>query len=446
MSPSALYVKNRLKLMRALPEGLIVVSSSAPTQRNSDVDYVFRQNSDFLYLTGIAKPNYTVLLDPKTETTHLFIPDLDTHHRIWVGHQIDKREAKALFGADLVHYASSFGKVLKNLKRRYKILHAFDSTLPLVKPHALGLSRKTKPLRQALDENRVRKSAEEIALMREANFISKQGHLAAMRATRPGLHEYSVSAAMESVFRSAGAPHNAYPSIVAGGANAAVLHYHDNEALLCDGDLLLIDAAAECHGYAADVTRTFPVNGRFTEKQKNIYTLVLSVQEACIQNVRPGVSMLEIQHQSQILLAQGLIDLGIFRGLTADEAVRKELIRLFYPHGIGHLLGLDVHDVGGRAPDQKPKAEKQKVRTTRKLEANFVVTIEPGLYFIKAYFDDLRLRKRTEKHIDWKLADTYRSVGGIRIEDDILVTPNGPDNLTDVPKSIEAIEALVGRS
>ncbi len=432
--------------MDSLPDGLIVLISSTPAQRNSDVDYVFRQNSDFLYLTGITKPGYTLLIDPKTKTSHLFIPDLDTHHRIWVGHQIDKREAKTLFDVDVVHYVSTFGKIFKALKKRFKVLHAFDSTLSLVRPHSLGLSRKTNRLRQALDENRARKSAEEIALMREANFLTRQGHLAAMRTTRPGLHEYSISATMEAVFRTAGAPHNAYPSIVASGANAAVLHYHDNEALLQDGDLLLIDAAAECHGYAADVTRTFPVNGRFTKHQKNIYSLVLSVQEACIQSVRPGVSMLEIQHQSQMLLAQGLIDLGLFRKMTATEAVRKELIRLFYPHGIGHLLGLDVHDVGGRAPDKKPKAEKQKIRTTRQLEANFVVTIEPGIYFIKAYFDDHRLRKRTEKNIDWKLADTYRSVGGIRIEDDILVTPNGPDNLTDVPKSIEAIEALVGRS
>jgi len=432
--------------MQALPDGLIVVSSSAPAQRNSDVDYVFRQNSDFLYLTGITKPGYTLLIDPKTKTRHLFIPDLDTHHRIWIGHQIDKREAKMLFGVELVHYASTFGTVFKTLKKRFKVLHAFDSTIPLVKPHALGLSRKPKPLRLALDENRARKSTEEIVLMREANFITRQGHLSAMRATRPGLHEYAISAAMESVFRTAGAPHNAYPSIVASGANAAVLHYHDNETLLRDGDLLLIDAAAECHGYAADVTRTFPVNGRFSQRQKHIYSLVLSVQEACIKSVKPGVSMLEIQLQSQMLLAQGLIDLGLFQNLTAEEAVRKELIRLFYPHGIGHLLGLDVHDVGGRAPDKKPKAEKQKIRTTRKLEPNFVVTIEPGLYFIKAYFDDKHLRKRTQKHIDWTLAETYREVGGIRIEDDILVTPNGPDNLTDVPKSIDAIEALVGRS
>lgn len=440
-----LYKYNRKNLMATLPDGLILLTSAEVKGRNSDVDYRFRQDSNFLYLTGNPHPDYALLLDPKTKAAHLFLPDLDPHYQIWVGKQMTTKAAKTFYGTENAHYVSEFPKIFNSLKKKYKKLYRLGNSIPFLKKHNLKISTAAdKALAIALSELRIRKSSEEIENMRTANSISREGHVAAMRGVRPGQFEYQAQALLEKEFLAGGAIHNAYPSIVASGKNAAILHYHDNNMPCRNGDLLLIDAGCEWNGYASDITRTFPVNGRFTTEQKEIYEVVLKAQKECIAMVRPNITMVDIHRHACRTIMQGLMDLGIYHRGNVDEIIKNEAHAVFFPHGIGHLLGLDVHDVGAIDPKAKPDKNKPKyLRASRKLEPNFAITVEPGIYFIEAHFNNPATRKKTAKHINWKKAETYRSVGGIRIEDDILVTKNGYENLTNVPKEVAEIESVM---
>lgn len=440
-----LYKENRKKLMQSLKDGLILVVSAEEKQRNSDVNYLFRQDSDFLYLTGIDHIKYALLLDPKNSTAHLFLTDLDPQFQIWIGKQITITEAKKRYKVEQAHYLSNFNHTFSRLSKKYKRLYLFSQAEAFLKKQKIKtkLKRDAKTLRLALDELRVRKSPEEIRLLQKANDISYHGHVAAMKNIKPQRFEYEAQSHLENEFRKAGAIHNAYPSIVASGQNAAILHYHDNNMKCGKNDLLLIDAGCEYKGYASDITRTFPVSGKFSQKQKEIYQVVLDAQKQCIQMIRPGVTMFEIHEQASRWLCKGLIKTGILYDHPVDDLLKKNIHRYFFPHGIGHMLGLDVHDVGGRDPKAPQKKKAASLRTSRKLEEGMVITIEPGIYFIPGHFENKKTRKDTAKYINWKKADPYRSVGGIRIEDDIVVTKTGHKNLTRVPKEIKDIEKLM---
>lgn len=435
---------NRKKLMAALPDGLIFLASSSEATRNSDITYLFRQDSDFLYVSGIIEPNHAVLIDPQTKKSHLFIPKSDTLHQIWVGRQLSKKQAKARFGFDQTHYLSEFGKVFSALKKRNGKFYALKNGKIFLRKHKIKACLDDKRLRLTLNELRVRKSPLEIKFLQQANNISRKGHIAAMRLTRPGHFEYEVQATLENEFLAGGAHHNAYPSIVATGDNGAILHYHSNSARCKKGELMLIDAGCEIAGYASDITRTFPVSGKFSNPQREIYQIVLDAQKSCIDMVKPGVSMVNIHLHACHIIAQGLVDLGFYRISDVKEIVDRQLHRYFFPHGIGHMLGLDVHDVGARDPKAKPERKKPKyLRTSRKLEPGMVITVEPGIYFIDAHFSSKETRQKTAKEIDWQRAAQYKSVGGIRIEDDIVVTQNGHFNLTNVPKEIDEVEQIM---
>ena len=441
-----LYQNNRKKLMGLLTDGLILVVSSEEKQRNSDVDYRFRQDSDFLYLTNITSPGYALILDPKSKKSHLVIPDISQLHQIWVGKQLTTQDAKKMFGVDTVHYAADVAKLLPTLLKKYKKIHALPSGLKWLQSQKCRFTGKkdSDTLRVTLNEMRVRKSAAEIELLKIANRISNQAHIEAMTGIRTQMHEYQVQAILEKTFLDNGASHMAYPSIVATGKNAAILHYHDNNMPLESNDLLLIDAGCEWNGYAADITRTFPVSGKFTSEQRDIYQIVLDAQKECIALIRPGVAMLDLHNHACRSMTQGLMRLGILHDHDIDDIIKSEAHTIFFPHGIGHLLGLDVHDVGAKDPKAKPIKNKPKtLRASRTLEPGFVVTIEPGIYFIAAHFESKATRKKFAKFINWTRADSYRSVGGIRIEDDILVTAKGHENLTETPKEISDIENLM---
>lgn len=436
----------RKALMSSLPDGLIFLNSSSEQQRNSDVFYRFRQDSDFLYLSGITHPEHALILDPKAKASHLFVPDMNPLYQIWHGRQKTTAQAKAFFGVNFVHYAKDFAAVFAKLAKKYRKLYALDSGRDELKRRKVrtSLTRDAQTLRVTLNEARVRKTVDELEALRTANCISHRGHVVAMRTVRPGAMEYEVQAAMEKEFLGAGAIHCAYPSIVACGANAAILHYHENDMPCRKGDLLLIDAGCEWQGYGADVTRTFPVNGRYERRQAEIYQIVLNAQKECIDMIRPGVSVLDLHLHACKSMTRALMELGIFRSNDADAIIKDGAHAIFFPHGIGHLLGLDVHDVGAKDPKAKPMRNKPKnLRASRVLEPGFVVTVEPGLYFIDAHFESKETRKKTAKHIDWKKAEDYRSVGGIRIEDDVYVTRGGHENLTTVPKEIRDVEALM---
>jgi Xaa-Pro aminopeptidase len=268
-----------------------------------------------------------------------------------------------------------------------------------------------------IHEMRLVKSDDEIALMRRSADIAAEAHREAMRSARPGMREYEIDALIEYVFRRNGAAAPAYNSIVGSGANATILHYVDNDAELRDGDLLLIDAGAEYEGFASDITRTFPVSGRFTDAQRDIYQLVLDCQEECIRMVRPGVTLDEMHERSVEILTEGIVRLGLLKG-EAAKLVEEGEYKKFYMHRLGHYLGMDVHDAGAYHVDGQP----------RPVGPGVVMTVEPGLYIA----EDAE-----------GIPDKYRGIG-VRIEDDVLVTPGGFDVLTDkAPKGVEEIEELM---
>jgi Xaa-Pro dipeptidase len=401
-------------------KGVVHLQGGKPVPRNFDVDYVFRQQSDFLYLTGVEEPGCHLVLDGRKEI--LFVPRIDNHHRVWEGHVPSPDEARRLFGVDRVMYADELPKVLGRKKVASKAL-----------------------LRDALDELRACKVPGEVSLMRRASDVSSVAHRAVMAQARSGMKEYQVQAIFEAECLKAGLKHLAYPSIVATGVNGAVLHYRRNDAELKDGELLLIDAGAEHRGYAADITRTFPVDGRFNERQRDVYSVVLETQKACIDRARPGIVSADLHVFSMRKLAEGLRDLGLLHG-ELDGLVEGGAIRLFYPHGLTHMLGLDVHDVTGGKKRKMENPTKVPVRFVAKLEPGFVITMEPGIYFIEALINDKALRQKHKGSVDFAKAESFLDFGGIRIEDDVVISEDGPPvNLTDVPKEIADVEAACAR-
>ncbi len=440
------WSRHRRALESKLSDGLILLAGGLPVARNHDVDYVFRQDSDFLYLTGIEEAGCLLLMDPKRRRHTLFIPRIDNHHRVWLGPVPGPAEARRLWGIDRVLYADQLPGELKAAHRGYRKLYALRASLRrLARSRARvdGLSPRSAALRDALDELRAVKTAGEIARMRRAGEVSGRAHRLVMRIASPGMFEYEVQAIFEAACRSEGFRHLGYPSIVAAGRNAAVLHYMRNDARLRPGELLLIDAGAENQGYAADITRTFPAGGRFSRRQRDIYEIVLAAQKAMIAISRPPILSSELHARSMAMIAQGLKSLGVLKG-DVPGLVQGGAVRLFYPHGLTHMLGLDVHDVTGGRRRRAPNPTKVPVRFVARLEPGFVITMEPGIYFISALLRDPELRRKHRGSVDFAKAESYLGVGGVRIEDDIVVRKDGPPlNLTDVPKEVADVEAEI---
>lgn len=427
--------------MKLLPDGLILLSGGEEVPRNNDVSYVFRQGSDFIYLTGMEEPSCHLLIDPKSEQSTLYIPRIDNFHMVWRGSSPGPAEAKKLYGITRAAYNNELAGDIKRARRKYKRVYANQKALKKFKKELRGLKVDPARLHDSLQDLRAVKSHEEIKRLKFANVISGRGHISAMLAARPGMYEYELQALFEGECRASGLRHQAYPSIVATGKNSAVLHYERNDAKLKSGDLILIDAGGESGGYAADITRTYPVGNKFSARQKDVYSIVLETQKKCIRAAKPGVTSAELHVLSMRLIAEGLRDLKLLKG-TADGLVENGAVRLFYPHGLGHMLGLDVHDGDGGKRRKAPNPTKVPIRYVTKLEPGFVITVEPGIYFISALLKDSKLRKKHKHSVDFSRAETFLDFGGIRIEDDIVVRNGAPLNLTNVPKEIKDIEAL----
>ncbi|MBI3553591.1 MAG: aminopeptidase P family protein [Elusimicrobia bacterium] len=437
------YPAIRKSLARRLPDGLILLSGGNPVPRNHDVDFVFRQKSDFLYLTGVEEPGCFLLIDPKRGREALFLPRIDNHHRVWLGDVPGPREARKLYGVAEAHYCDELPRVLKDNLGGYRKLYADGDAAKRAATKKLKVA--AAELRDALDELRICKTPGELDLMRRAGEISSKAHKEVMRRTRPGMYEYQIQAIFEAECLKAGLKHLGYPSIVAAGRNGAVLHYHANNAQLKNGEFLLIDAGAECKGYSADITRTFPANGKFTQRQRDIYGVVLHAQKSCIERARPGIISADLHLHSMTVIAEGLKNLGILKGETSG-LVEGGAVRLFYPHGLTHTLGLDVHDTLGGRKRRLPNPTKVPVRFVARLEPGFVVTMEPGVYFIEALLKDPELRRKHRGSVDFEKAEKFLDLGGVRIEDDVAVQRKGPPlNLTSVPKEIAEIEAACER-
>jgi len=430
------YRQRREQLMTKIGKGTAVFRSAPMAVMHNDVEYNFRQDSDFFYLTGFNEPEAVAVLVPHHEEHRfvLFVQPKDPERETWTGYRVGVDAAKERFGADMVYPIAELDEKLPQyLEKADRIYYRLGRDRPFndtILKHWQQLMR-TYPKRgtgpialedpaPTLHSLRQLKSEAELDLMRRAAAISAEAHNRAREFARPGCYEYQVQAEIEHVFRMRGAIGVAYPSIVASGANACILHYTENDRQMQDGELLLIDAGCAYGYYNGDITRTFPVGGKFTPEQKAIYEIVLEAQLQAIAQVHPGNPYSQIHETAVRVIVAGLLDLGLLQG-DMEEIIKEEKYKPFYMHKTGHWLGLDVHDVGVY----------QHGETAHTLEPGQVTTVEPGIYIGS---DIKPAEGQPEVEARW------RGIG-VRIEDDVLVTAIGHEILTsDVPKSVAEME------
>ena len=419
-------------MRRMAPKSVAIIPGAHDTRRSNDTHYRFRQDSDFFYLTGFEEPDSIAIIRTEADPKYtLFVRPRDPEREIWDGRRAGVEGAKSDFGADTSFPIAEFEtKLFEYLDGAevlyYRLGNDRDLDDRIIKEigNMRALNRKPiHPPQTIIDpatiihELRVVKSSDELEIMQAAADIAAEAHVEAMKAVRPGMQEYQIEALIEQVFRRHGSAGPAYTSIVGGGPNATVLHYINNDGELRDGELLLLDAGAEYKGYASDITRTFPINGRYTQPQREIYDLVLKAQMSCVEMVRPGVTHDQLKQHSIEVLTEGMVELGLLQG-KPQELIKEKKYEKFYMHGLGHMLGIDVHDVGRYYYG----------RESRALEPGVVMTVEPGIYVAPDAKD---------------VPEKYLGIG-VRIEDDVLCTNNGPRVLTTkVPKHAEEIEELM---
>jgi len=432
MTDPARCAERRDLLARRMDTGIAIIPTAPERMRNRDSDYLYRFDSYFYYLCGFPEPEAVLVLVAGAEPRSiLFCREKNPERELWDGFRYGPEAAKEAFRVDETASIATLDEALPRLIANQRALFYAPGADPgwdarvmnwLNQVRAQSRTGVTAPheirdVRAILDEMRLFKDETELATMRRAAAISAVAHRRAMRATRPGKNEFEIEAELLYEFRRGGAQFPAYWPIVAGGRNACVLHYRDNHAPLAKGDMLLIDAGCELNGYAADITRTFPVNGRFSAAQREIYELVLAAQAAAIEKVRPGNSWNDPHDAAVQALASGFVDLGLCEG-PLERVLETEDYKRFYMHRTGHWLGLDVHDVG----------EYKIAGQWRHLQPGMTLTVEPGCYI----------------QAGDKVPQAYWNIG-VRIEDDVLVTTAGCEVLTSAtPKSAAEIESLVG--
>ena len=416
---------------------IAIIPAAHEATRSYDTEYKFRQDSDFWYLTGFPEPDAIAVIDPAAKKPYtLYVRPRDLEMETWFGRRQGVEGAVKNYGADrafsIERFAADMAKLIDGHDKLY-YRFALDNALDGQILHYLSNQRQRRlktayPPHTIVDptpiigDMRLHKTDKEVALMQKAATIACEAHILAMKKVRPGMNEGQVESFMEAYMRDKGASGVAYNSIIGGGDNATILHYVENNMPLKDGDLILIDAGAEVEGYASDITRTFPVNGKYTKAQREVYDVVLDVQLQCIDYTKTGNTVKARQELSIELLTEGMKKLGLLKGKTKD-LIKKKAYMKYYMHGVGHYLGLDVHDAGRYFSDQTAKH-------SRPFAPGMVLTVEPGLYIPP---DDKSAPAK------------YRGIG-IRIEDDVLVTADGNHNLTaKVPKDPDEIEEIMQR-
>ncbi|WP_338845569.1 aminopeptidase P N-terminal domain-containing protein [Massilia sp. W12] len=431
--------------MQALGGGVAVLPTASEILRNGDSHYPFRFDSDFYYLSGFGEPDAVLVLSigqtgPGRAT--LFCRPKDVEREIWDGFRYGPQQACATFGFDAAHNLDQLDaemprllanaqNLFYNFRDPYRFLPRLQGWLEHVRNNGRNgewLAQQAHDAESLIGELRLFKDAHEISLMQKAGDISAAAHVRAMRACRPGLHEYALEAELLYEFRKNGAQAPAYTPIVAAGANACILHYSANNAHINDGDIVLIDAGCEFDGYAADITRAFPANGKFTAPQRDVYQLVLDAQLAAFEHAKVDAHYMDGHDAVVKVMSQGMLDLGLLDANKVgglQDVIEKKAYRKYFMHGTGHWLGLDVHDAGHyRHPHFQFDGP---TRPWRTLQAGMVITIEPGIYV------------RPEEGVP----EAFWNIG-IRIEDDVLITAQGPHNLSAAaPKQIDEIEAVM---
>jgi len=429
------FKNRRQHVLQEMESGVALVPSGTMQMRSNDTEFPFRQESNFYYLSGFNEPDCLLLLlkNDKASKTVLFLRERDPQMEMWVGKRLGVKDACTILDVDEAYDITRLEETLPKLLEGYNNLYldtftdnAYVQSAKKVSNqllHARGVDispRNFIHLNTLLEKQRLVKESYEIEQINKAMKITTQAHHAAMAMAKPGMKEYEIQAIIEYIFKKEGSQHDAYGSIVAGGNNANTLHYVENSMVLKEGDLMLIDAGCEWNYYASDITRTTPVNGKFSKSQQALYEGILDVQLKIINSIKPGISKQTLQEKSEILLTQVMIDLGVVKG-SLDELIEKKVHKKYYPHGIGHWMGLDVHDTC-------PYKDENGAEVL--LAEGMVLTVEPAIYLPE---DDL------------DIPEAFRGIG-IRTEDDIVVTSKGFENLScDIAKTVEEIEKMCKR-
>lgn len=471
--PMTLFKNNRDKVCNAvlsnLLEGLkfttgqlliLLEGGKDKSFYNTDVDYVFRQESYFQYMFGAKEPGcYGIVnIDVKTSqsTTVLFVPRLPDEYETWMGALLKTTDFKAIYEVDEVYFVDELEAYLE--KTAPKLILTLsgtnsDSGLTMQPPEFAGKEKYVTNcdlLYPIISECRVIKSAEELEVLRYVAKVSSDAHVKVMQFIRPGRMEYEgESEFLHHAYSVGGCRHASYTCICGSGTNSAILHYGHagapNDRPIQDGEMCLFDMGANYCGYAADITCSFPANGKFTEDQKFIYNAVLDARNAVMNTARDGVSWVDMHKLAGKVLLERLKAGGMLIG-NVDEMLEAGLSGIFQPHGLGHLIGLDVHDVGGYLTTEPPRPSEpwiSKLRFARILKAGMYVTIEPGCYFINSQMNKALADPEMRKFINVEVFERFRGFGGVRIEDDVLITKTGTENFSILPRTVEEIEAVM---
>ncbi|KAI9783354.1 MAG: hypothetical protein M1839_003888 [Geoglossum umbratile] len=448
-------------------EGLIYLAGQQTTfLEDSDQPQLFRQRRYFYYVTGVDFPDCFVTYNIGQDILTLYIPPINPRTIIWNGRGPSVDECEERYDVDVVRLSTSVDDDIQsyinsnegskiyalhpNQKPHLRDSHTLYNTLP--KKNIFDFDR----LQKAMDNARVRKCPHEVNLIRRASAVTASAHRSVLRALRTFDNEAQIQAAFLDTCIANDAKHQAYEVIAASGENASILHYVKNNQSLKGKQVVCLDAGCEWDCYASDVTRTFPISGRWSTEAKEIYDLVQEMQTACIERIRPGVRFLDLHILAHQIAIKGLLELGILHGGSMGEIYRAGTSMAFFPHGLGHHLGLEVHDPSGDEPlmsaegrepshDPQTKEVKGAPRSGKGLEEGMVVTIEPGIYFSKhSLSHEFGPLSPHSKYINPVVLQRYLAVGGVRIEDDILVTANGYENLTKAPKGEEMLHIILG--
>ncbi|MFH5832149.1 aminopeptidase P family protein [Halalkalibaculum sp. DA384] len=440
---------HRDKLLSLFEEGqhAIIYMKGAELKYRYDTDYEFpfRQESNFWYLSGVNEPDFHLIFDLTSHEYHLFAPRRDANYAVWHGRVKSMEQYRGEYDPDHLHWDSALPKVLNKLdpdriyclnEEQAEYIEEFDRNTPI----------DLDSLEEALTHCRVFKTDWELDQMREAARINNIAHTEVLRTLAPGKHEYELKAIFDYHQVRHGLLQDAYNGIFASGPNSAILHYVENNRQIREGDFFLIDAGFEYEGYASDFTRTYPANGSFSKDQATIYQVVLDAQQQVIEDIEPEVGMEELHMTSAEIMMQGLVDAGILDG-RVEDLMKNDIFALFFPHGLGHFLGLDTHDVGGypKGVDRIDRPGIKYLRARRTLQPGMVLTIEPGIYFIPALLKPALEDETKSKFLNSSRIEELLSFGGVRIEDNIIVTEEGYENLTEVPKEREEIENVMSK-
>lgn len=444
-----MYKKHREKLFSLFDEnqnGVVFIQGSDILYRNeTDYEYPFRQESSFWYLTGVNEPECALILNLKTEEYHLFVPKRDAQYAVWHGYVKSLDAYQQQYKPDHLHYGNEILTVLNKIKPE-KVYCLSETDAEFIEDLDRDFEADVEALHDALTYCRVLKTEAELEYMRKSAEVNNLAHTEVMKAIKLGMYEYELKAIFTKIQYEHGLQLDAYNGIFAGGKNSAILHYVENTSKIKDGDLFLLDAGHEYQGYASDYTRTYPVNGKFTAIQAGVYDAVLNALNSCIEKAVTGVKMEDLHLHAARTIMEGLKAVDLVKG-SVDDLMENDIFALFFPHGLGHFLGLDTHDVGGypKGVEHIDRPGIQYLRARRDLQPGMVITIEPGVYFVPALLNPAMKDDTKSKFLNTEKLTKLFDFGGIRIEDNIVITEEGNENLTNVAKERVDIEKLIRR-